>query len=144
MHCAVYIQVQHAYIRLCSIWVPWGSRQNLNTQHMQREVAVYSLLDNFIRTFSNVVFGSFYHCNLISSGHKAYWTKVSWAENLFKSHCDISEALFEASVFHSHMDIYLPTLFLVFHPQSPMLTNHERLTPTPQSNSHSSKVTLLY
>ncbi len=44
----------------------------------------------------------------------------------------------------SHIDIHLPTLHLVFRPQSPMLTNHERRTPTPQSNSRSGKVKLLH
>lgn len=35
----------------------------------------------------------------------------------------------------------MPTLHLLFHPQSPVLTHHERLSPTLLSGSHSSKVT---
>ncbi|KAF0037474.1 hypothetical protein F2P81_010348 [Scophthalmus maximus] len=40
----------------------------------------------------------------------------------------------------SHIDINLLTLHFTFRPQSPVLANHERLTPTPQRNSHTSKV----
>lgn len=38
-------------------------------------------------------------------------------------------------------DIHVPTLHLLFHPQLPVLTHHERLSPTLPSSSHSSKVT---
>lgn len=49
----------------------------------------------------------------------------------------------ECLVFHSHTDFHLPTLHLLFRPQSPKLSNHERLSPAPASDSHCSKVSPL-
>lgn len=39
------------------------------------------------------------------------------------------------------VDIHVPTLHLLFHPQSPVLTDQERLSPALPLSSHSSKVT---
>lgn len=39
------------------------------------------------------------------------------------------------------VDIHVPTPHLLFHPQSPVLTDRERLSPTLPPSTHSSKVT---
>lgn len=94
----LFSQALHAYKILCNRWVPWGFRQNLNTPVMQRNAASYNPFDNFIRTFSSVVW-------VIT-----HWTKASWTEHLFNIiYCDMSEWLLKCLLYISLLYTFIPS-----------------------------------
>lgn len=127
---------RYAYITLCSIWVPRGSGF-FPTINAKKRCSVYSVP---LEVSAMLCVGV---CSIMmSSGHKPYWTALSLTENISSVYTyHIGRIIWSSCImFQRRIEIHLP----IFRPQSPMLTNHERLTPTPQSNSHSSKVTLVY
>lgn len=134
------MQVLSADITVCSIWVSWDSECSASAKRFSwttpSEVSAVLCVGVCCMTI-------WYPLDTEHNEQNHLCLKLYLPSYDLSYECGILKHP-RFSVVHCTVDnIYLPTLHFVFCPQSPMLSNHERLTPTPQSNSHSSKVTLL-